>query len=224
MTIIATDTYRLSHLVKEELYPEKAYCREESTLNGAAASLKIGTVLGKVTLGAATTAFSGTGNGTITMDATTPVRKTAKVGDYTATCITAASDGGIFRVEDPDGYVLGDVAVAATFDDDIKFVIADGSTDFTVGAKFTITVAAGSGKYKPAVETATDGSAVAAAILMQDLTLPATTDTKALTMVRGPASISKAALILDASYDDATKKAVVYAALEAKGIQVLEAV
>lgn len=118
-----------------------------------------GSLLGAITVGSATTSGAGnTGNGTITMDASTPVLAGAKVGVYTAICIAAASNGGTFRVEDPDGFVLGDVAVGATFSDDIKFVIADGATDFIVGDKFTITVSAGSGKYKLSAAAATDGS------------------------------------------------------------------
>jgi hypothetical protein len=42
MTVIATDVQRLSNLVKQELWPEKAYCREVVTYNGAAASFVIG--------------------------------------------------------------------------------------------------------------------------------------------------------------------------------------
>jgi hypothetical protein len=53
---------------------------------------------------------------------------------------------------------------------------------------------------------------------------PATTDTEVLSIIRGPASVSTTGLILDASYDDATKKAAAYAGLEAVGIQVLETV
>ena len=130
-------------------------------------NLQAGAVLGKIFRGAATTSGAGnTGNGTITMDAVNPVRQGAKVGDYKATCITAAANGGTFRVEDPDGYVLGDVAVAGTFDDDIKFVIADGAADFIVGDKFTITIAAGSAKYTELAPTAQNGSEIAAAILL----------------------------------------------------------
>ncbi|ODN70213.1 head decoration protein [Methylobrevis pamukkalensis] len=81
-----------------------------------------------------------TGNGTLTMDATTPVLPGAKPGVYTVRCITAASNGGTFRVEDPDGNVLGDVAVGSAFTDDIKFAIADGSSDFIVGDGFDITL------------------------------------------------------------------------------------
>lgn len=131
-------------------------------------NLARGSVLGKISLGAASTAYAGTGDGVITMDATTPIRPGAKAGSYTATCIAAAANGGTFRVEDPDGNVLGDVAVGATFDDDIKFVIADGAADFVVGDKFTITIAAGSGKYKLSAAAAIDGSAVTDLILAED--------------------------------------------------------
>lgn len=89
---------------------------------------------------------TGTGNGVMTLDATTPVLAGAKNGTYVVTCVTAAANGGTFRVEDPDGYVLGDVAVGATFADDIKFVIADGSADFVVGDKFTIAVTVNAGR------------------------------------------------------------------------------
>lgn len=131
MAVIATDTPRFSNVVKAELFPEIAYCRAIVTVNDAAATLKVGTVLGKVTVG---------------------------------------------------------------------------------------------GKYKVAVETSSDGSKVADAIVIQEITIPATTDTKVVVLLKGPAAVSKGALILDATYDDDTKKGVVYAALEAKGIKVLETV
>ena len=132
MPIIATDTYRLSHLVKRELWPEQGYTRAVVTVNEAAAkTYAVGTVLGKVTA---------------------------------------------------------------------------------------------SGKYKIAVETAVDGSKVADAIVVGDYTVPATTDTKVLVLVRGPAIVSKAALVLDTTYDTDAKKAAVYAALEAKGVLVNETI
>lgn len=131
MPLIATEAKRLSNVVKQELFPESAYCRVLVTYNGTAASLVPGTVLGKVT--------------------------------------------------------------------------ADG-------------------KYKIAVETAVDGSKVADAIVMVEQTVPATTDTKVLCMVRGPAIVSKDGLVLDATYNLDAEKAAVYAALEAKGILCNDAV
>lgn len=132
--------------------------------------LGTGTVLGKAALGTAVTSGAGnTGDGVITMDAATPVLAPAKAGIYKATCIAVAANGGTFRVEDPDGFVLGDVAVGATFANDIKFVIADGAADYIVGDKFTITVAVGSGKYGALDLAAINGMETAAAILYDDV-------------------------------------------------------
>lgn len=129
--LIATEKYRYSHLVKEELWHEKGYCTKQVVVNDAAQTLALGTVLGAVTA---------------------------------------------------------------------------------------------SGKYKVAKETAADGSKVGGAIVVEAITIPATTDTKVLVMYRGPAEISKGALVLDATYDNDAKKLAVYDALEAKGIQVSDAV
>lgn len=132
-------------------------------------NLKAGAVVGLITLaGASETHAGATGNGVMTLDATNPVRQGAKAGVYKATAITAAANGGTFRVEDPDGNVMGDVAVGATFDDDIKFVIADGATDFVVGDIFLITVAAGSSKATVLTPAAQDGSQAAGGILFAD--------------------------------------------------------
>ena len=50
MTLIATDTMRLSNMLKRELWSEQGYCRLAVTVNEAAAiDYKIGHVLGKVT-------------------------------------------------------------------------------------------------------------------------------------------------------------------------------
>ena len=127
----ATETSRLSNVVKQELWPESAYTRAVVVVNDTAATLTIGTVLGKVTSG---------------------------------------------------------------------------------------------GKYKVAVETASDGSKVADAIVIEEITIPGTTDTNVLVLLKGPAIVSKSGLVLDASYDNDAKKNAVYAALEAKGIQVNNAV
>lgn len=153
--------------LKHELDPH-LFRRTGTVLSGTAA-LVSGSVLGKITKGTGTAAAKSggnTGNGTITMDVTTPVLAGAKVGVYAVRCITAAANGGTFRVEDPDGNVIGDVAVGATFADDVKFVIADGASDFIVGDGFDITVAEGSGKYVPVAFAANNGSEVAAAIVI----------------------------------------------------------
>jgi hypothetical protein len=131
MSLLFTENLRFSNTVKAELWPEMGYTRAVVTYNGTAGDLKIGAVLGKVTVG---------------------------------------------------------------------------------------------GKYKLPIQTASDGSQTADAILIEDTTVALNTDKKVLVLLKGPAVVSKAALILDASFDLDAEKAVVYASLEAKGIQVSDAV
>lgn len=226
MATIATEAYRLSNVVKQELWPETGWCRAVLTVNEAAAKSYVpGSVLGQVVVGAATPAaysWNAAGTGTI---ASVTVTAGAKVGVYYVTMIDAETDKGNFTVTDPDGIIVGLGVVGTAFNSGgVSFTVTDGATDFSVGEGFKITVAAGSGKYKLAVETATDGSKVAAAIVMEEVSVPATTDTAVLCMVKGPAIVSKAGLVLDATYDQAGEKNVVYAALEAKGINCNDAV
>jgi len=80
------------------------------------------------------------------------------------------------------------------------------------------------GKYKISVQTATDGSEVADAIVIGEQAIAATTDTKVLVLIKGPAIVSKAGLVLDATHNTAPELAAIYAALEAKGIACNDAV
>jgi hypothetical protein len=49
MPVIATDTNRYSDVVKFEFAPAAGYCYESVVINDVAATLKVGTVLGRVT-------------------------------------------------------------------------------------------------------------------------------------------------------------------------------
>ena len=103
-----------------------------------------------------------------------------------------------------------------------QVIVNDAAGTLALGTVLGLVTA--TGKYKVAVETAVDGSKAAAAIVVEAITIPATTDTNVLVMYRGPAEVSKGALVVDATYDNATKLGVLYANLEAKGIQVSDAV
>lgn len=137
-------------------------------------NLGAGTVLGQISVGGATSAAKSggnTGNGTLTMDVTNPVRTGAQVGVYSVRFQIAATNNGTFVVEDPNGNVIQTVIMAGgagAVDDDLKFAIADGATDFIVGDGFDITVAAGSGKYTILAVAGQDGSQYAAGILLAD--------------------------------------------------------
>jgi hypothetical protein len=74
-----------------------------------------------------------------------------------------------------------------------------------------------SGKYKLASSGGTDGAQTAAAVLLYaaDAT---SADAAGLVIVRGPAIVSKAALVFDATVDDAAKTATKHGQLAALGI------
>jgi hypothetical protein len=74
-----------------------------------------------------------------------------------------------------------------------------------------------SGKYKLATSGGTDGAQTAAAVLLYAVDASAT-DAIGVVVARGPAIVSKAALVLDASVDDAAKLATKHGQLAALGI------
>ena len=80
------------------------------------------------------------------------------------------------------------------------------------------------GKVKLAVETAVDGSKVFYGVVLEDKVVAANTDVTVLIAVRGPMTVSKTGIYLDATYNDDTKKGVIYTAMENAGIQILETV
>lgn len=177
-----------------------------------------GTVLGKITMAGVTETHAGnTGNGAMTIDVTTPVLANALPGVYTAVCITAAANGGTFLVKDPTGASLGQVLVGATFANRIKFVIADGATDFVVGDTFLITVAAGSGKYVKSLAASVDGSQVPDLILAEDTDASAA-DVATVAYVRG--QFNDAAVTLGAGHTVAS----VREGLRQKGIDLVSVV
>jgi Bacteriophage lambda head decoration protein D len=117
-----------------------------------------------------------TGNGVFTLDVTTPVLAAGQDGNYRVICIAVAANGGTFAVFDPAGVEIGRVAVAATFNNQIKFVIADGATDFAAGDAFTVKVGRESGivdeEFTPIPN---DGSQVASAIAIYPVVTDGTT-------------------------------------------------
>ena len=96
------------------------------------------------------------------------------------------------------------------------------ASDYVIGTVLGKITA--SGKYVVAKETATDGSKVPAAVVFENKSIAAATDTKVLAAVRGQMILSKAEVALDATYNTEAKKATAIAALEALGILVNDAV
>ena len=130
-------------------------------------NLTIGMVVGKLHTGVVSETYAGTGDGVMTLDVTTPALAGVQVGNYKVVCIEAVVDGGVFEILDPQGNSLGQVAVGDTFDNQIKFVIADGAADFIVGDIFTVNVLPGF-KVTQLAPAGTDGSERAAGFMISD--------------------------------------------------------
>jgi hypothetical protein len=117
----------------------------------------------KVTVPTTGTADGGnTGDGTMTAVAAAGA---LKVGTYTLECTFAVANGGVFKLENPDGDIVADnltlrvgAGLATAFiEGGLEFTVTDGVADFIAGDKFTVEVAA-NGKYVPLDPTAFDGS------------------------------------------------------------------
>ncbi|WP_287882870.1 MULTISPECIES: head decoration protein [Paracoccus] len=74
-----------------------------------------------------------------------------------------------------------------------------------------------SGKYTLATATGSDGAETAAAVLL-DATDASLADATGIVLARGPAIVSRAGLVFDASVDDSTKTATKITELASAGI------
>jgi len=155
------------------------------TILSGVGTLVRGTVLGKILLGAASSAAKtggNTGNGTLVLDATTPIRAKAQAGVYKVRIIrpaiaaigeTSPAMKALAQLKDPLGNILEIFEVPATpgvtIDNQIKFALLDGTTPFVLGDGFDITIAEGSLKGKAYNASNVDGSQEAALILAEDV-------------------------------------------------------
>ena len=228
MSVIATDSNRLSNVVKYELEPAAGYCRDVLTAYDAAATWNVGAVLGKFIASPTGTAGDAVGDGdgaigTITVTSNANL----ELGVYKVVITKAVANAGEFNLVSPSGVVVGTGTVAVAFSaGGIAFTLADGTTDFALGTYIPITVA-GTEKYKIVEATSTDGSEVAKAVFLSDalgtfgsMALVANTDTKVLALTRGAAIVSKGALSYGATVNTDAEKNALYAQLKAVGIQV----
>ena len=145
------------------LYDVPNYSRDTVVVL-ANTTIKPNSPVGRITLGAATAAAAAgnTGNGTC---GSVTVGAGALPGVYQVLFIEPVTNLGTFLLEDPNGKIVGRGFVGTAFSGSgLGFTIADGATDFVAGDRFTITVAAGSGKYIALDPAATNGAAVCAGI------------------------------------------------------------
>lgn len=177
-----------------------------------------GTVLGFVSTGSAAAgikAGGNTGNGVVTMDATTPLQSGVKAGAYTVRFTAATA----YVVEDPNGDVIGNGVLGTPFNDDIKFNIAAGGTAFVAGDGFDITVSLTSRKAAPspdAVTTGIEGAEIAKAIALYGC--DATSVDVEITVMERDVEVNRSKLVWDASVNTDAKKNAKLAVLADRGI------
>ena len=152
-----------------------------------------------------------TGNGTCTALTNGLI---AKVGAYTLTFLTATT----FTVGDPNGVALPNGVNGAYTDAQINFTITAGGTAFVAGDGFTITVAAGSGKWTQVGPANVDGSQAAAGVCILAGN-PTSADTLSVAVTRGPAILKLNGLAWTAGMTSGQKTAAI-AQLQALGITV----
>jgi hypothetical protein len=154
MAVQAEGNY-LNDLLKWEL--ENLQSREKVTvLSGQ--NLIMGEVVGKITKSIPTTGTAGTNTGGGTCTSVSGGAKT-KIGKYMLVCTATATNGGTFRVVDPEGYMLPNAVVGTAYNhEQIKFILNDGTPDFVVNDSFIIEVMEGPGKVKAIDFAAVDGS------------------------------------------------------------------
>ena len=97
-------------------------------------------------------------------------------------------------------------------------VIVNEASALTFGIGTVLGKVTATGKYKRQEASAVDGSQTAAAIVVEDKAIPAATDTGVLVIVRGPAIVNKARLVMGTSTDTQAEKDAVYASLAALNI------
>jgi hypothetical protein len=209
---VQTESNYLADVLKYEA--PNLFSREEVTLT--AGNLALGAVIGRKAPAVTATVGTNTGNGVL---GTVTLGVAALPGNYVLTCKTKVSNAGVFTVVDPRGLPLPDLTVAVAYaGDHINCTLADGSTDFEVGDKFTIAVSVASeiGEFNPA---ASDGLQFAAGVLAE--AADASTAAKQTVIIAREAIVSRPALVWK-SGATAPQKATAIGQLKTLGILVRE--
>ncbi len=137
-----------------------------------------GTVLARKTVADAVVAAAdggNTGDGVATLTTVADGPIVPLVGAYNLEIITAIANGGVFKLEDPNGALVatelvmtvGAGATTAFEVAGLKFSITDGATDFAAADKFSLTVAA-DGKVVIYSRTGAGGAQIPLMVLFEE--------------------------------------------------------
>lgn len=225
MAVIQTSTQAYSNVVKREFESSWGYCKKLVTINQAAATLPIGSVLGSYIASPTVTpgAMVGTGNAT-GGTASATANQNLQVGTYLVSMLTATT----FVVLDPAGDAIGTGATTVPFKSNgLVFTITAGATPAVAGDILPIVVG-GTVKYKLVEATATDGTQVAKVVLVGNsmgaplsVTTVLNTDQSILVIYRGPVAVADAALSYGSTVTAGALRTAAQNQLIAAGIDVL---
>jgi len=194
---------------------------------GGAATYAEGTLLARRKVATAITPAAGGGNigdGTVTAAAVVGGPVVPLVGTYVLTCITAVTNGGIWKLEDPNGGLVAGYlpqtvgAGAATVFEvgGLTFTITDGAADFVAGDTFNLPVVA-DGDLVPFAPAGVGGAQLPVAVLPYALTATGAGDLRARVLVGGKVNATR--LIIDADGDGSNITDEILAQLRSAGIE-----
>lgn len=164
-----------------------------------------GTIMARKAVVEAVTAsaFTGTGDGTVTLATVIAGQVIPLVGAYVLTCTEAIADGGVFKLEDPNGaQVAGGITIdvgagGATVIEvaGMQFTITDGAANFALGDFATLTVAADGDVVIFAVDGA-GGAQIPSMIMTYETVATGAEDQSQRAMVSG--QVRREKLVIDA--------------------------
>lgn len=164
-----------------------------------------GTILARKAVADAVTAsaFTGTGDGTVTLATVVAGQVVPLVGAYVLNCTEAIADGGIFELVDPNGALVatglvltvGAGATTVFETNGLQFSITDGAANFAAGDTATLTVAADGDVVVFAVDGA-GGAQIPLMVLTYDISATGAEDQAQRAMVSGRVRRDK--LVIDA--------------------------
>ncbi len=146
------------------------------------------------------------GNGTVTPAVVSSGPIVPIAGVYNLECVEAVADGGVFKLEDPNGVQVAGAltmtvgAGAATAFDvaGLAFTITDGGTNFSLGDLFELTLTA-DGNMAVFSPTGSGGAQIPKAILTVEVVAAGVGDEPIRAMISGEVRANK--LIIDADGD-----------------------
>lgn len=174
---------------------------EDAVINFASAlTYALGVIMAKlkVAAGAVTADVGNTGNGTVTALALAPGGPPL-AGAWNLECTFAVTNGGVFKLEDPNGEIVADnltmrvgAGLLTSFSvAGLSFIVTDGATDFAAGDKFALAVTDLGDKWTPWVEDGLNGSGQAMGIMPGAKTSTGAEDQYGRMLISGQVHYSK---------------------------------